>query len=97
MAASNSCFLISDEFDIIFLTYLLYIVHGKCILDNLKLLLNTQDGRHFSRWPLYKWPRWPLVRMSDTGDLGVKSVIVYDAEFKFRTLKLARSFLLPHN
>ena len=91
MAACNICFLIIEEFDIIFLTYLPYIVLGKCILDHLKLLLNIQDGRHFSRWPP------SLVQMSDTGDLGVKSVIIYDAEFKFRTLKLARSFLLPHN
>ena len=44
-----------------------------------------KDGRHH------------LYDFSDMGDLGVKSAIYSDAEFKFGTLELARSFLIPHN
>ena len=43
-----------------------------------------KDGRHH------------LYDFSDMGDLGVKSVIYYDAELN-GTMELARSFLIPLN
>ena len=67
----------NDGYNMKFQTYLPYIVHGKCILDNLTLSLNIQDGCHFSRWPLLH------VLLSY---MGVKSIYFNDAELQFGTL-----------
>ena len=60
-------------------------------MDNRKVVMNIQDGPHFQDGSRH------LYDLSDIGDIGVKSVIFHDAEFKFVTLELTRSFLLSHS